>query len=221
MAARKDYGPKAGGRSASRAEPKRTANKGNRRAAAPPPPPPPVRTSAPWLKIVVALAMLGGMAWLLYSLTQIGSSTTPVKKPASVSQPAAKPQPKAATKTAAKATAEAPAGDEERFEFYNMLPKSEVKTEQVDVYKSTPKDAKMQYRYLLQAGSFRKAADAERMRAKLILMGMPNAHTSKSNGQNGTWYRVRVGPFDNRSLLNRAQDKLVRQRIQPMEIKLK
>lgn len=102
-----------------------------------------------------------------------------------------------------------------------MLPKSEVKTEQVDVYKSTPKDAKMQYRYLLQAGSFRKAADAERMRAKLILMGMPNAKTSKSTGQNGTWYRVRVGPFDNRSLLNRAQDKLVRQQIQPMEIKLK
>lgn len=214
MAARKDYGPKAGGRSASRAEPKRTANKGKSRAAAPPPPPPaPARRTTPWVKIAIALSLLGGMAWLLYSLIQIGKPSAPTKS--AISQPA-KAQPKAAP-----AAVEAPANDKERFEFYKMLPKSEVKTEQVDVYKSTPKDAKMQYRYLLQAGSFRKAADAERMRAKLILMGMPNAKTSKSTGQNGIWYRVRVGPFDNRSLLNRAQDKLVRQQIQPMEIKLK
>lgn len=213
MAARKDYGPKAGGRSASRAEPKRTANKGKSRAAAPPPAPP--RPTTPWVKIVVALSLLGGMAWLLYSLIQVGKPPVPTKP--AVSQPAAKAKPDSTAKAAIKA----PASDEERFEFYKMLPKSEVKTEQVDVYKSTPKDAKMQYRYLLQAGSFRKAADAERMRAKLILMGMPNAKTSKSTGQNGTWYRVRVGPFDNRSLLNRAQDKLVRQQIQPMEIKLK
>jgi len=164
--------------------------------------------------MAVALSLLGGMAWLLYSLLQVG-------KPPEATKPAASPPAKTQAKTAPDAAAKAPATDKERFEFYKMLPKSEVKTEQVDVYKSTPKDAKMQYRYLLQAGSFRKAADAERMRAKLILMGMPNAKTSKSTGQNGTWYRVRVGPFDNRSLLNRAQDKLVRQQIQPMEIKLK
>ena len=130
-------------------------------------------------------------------------------------QQVSQPAPAKAARPAANAS------EEERFDFYKMLPESEVSTEQVDVYKSTPKDAKSKYKYLLQAGSFRKAPDAERMRAKLILMGLPNAHTSKVSGQNGTWYRVRVGPFDNRSLLNRAQDKLVRQQIQPMEIKLK
>ena len=154
------------------------------------------------------------MAYLLYSLTQVGRTNHAPPKPAAKTTSPAKPAPK--PKAPDSQTAE-----EERFEFYKMLPESEVKTDQVDAYQSTPKDAKLKYRYLLQAGSFRDPADAERMRAKLILLGLPNAHTSKVSGKNGTWYRVRVGPFDNRSLLNRAQDKLVRQRIQPMEIKLK
>jgi len=206
MAARKDFGQKRGGRGASRAAPKKAA--GNSRAAQPP-----ARRSTPWFRVAVAFGMVAGLGWLLYSLTQVKTPpATTASAPAASSKPApkAKPAPAAAEST-----------DEDRFDFYKMLPESEVETEQVAAYKSTPKDAKTKYRYLLQAGSFRKAADAERMRAKLILLGLPNAHTSKTTGQNGTWYRVRVGPFDNRSMLNRAQDKLVRQQIQPMEIKLK
>jgi len=209
MAARKDFGQKRGGRGASRAAPKKAA--GNSPAAQPPAP-----RSTPWIRIALSLAMLGGMGYLLYSLTQVDtpSSTTAAKKPAPVASKVERSSEKAQETVD---TAES----EERFDFYKMLPESEVETEPVTVYKSTPKDAKTKYKYLLQAGSFRSAADAERMRAKLILLGLPNAKTSKSTGQNGTWYRVRVGPFDNRSLLNRAHDKLVRQQIQPMEIKLK
>ncbi|MCV6606185.1 MAG: SPOR domain-containing protein, partial [Porticoccaceae bacterium] len=108
-----------------------------------------------------------------------------------------------------------------RFSFYEMLPETEIKPEPVEAYKSTPKDAKMKYNYLLQAGSFRAQSDAERMRAKLVMAGMPNATTTRTTGSNGVWYRVRIGPFDNRSLMNRAHDKLVRMQIQPMEIRLK
>lgn len=208
MAARKDFGQKRGGRGASRATPKKAA--GNSRAA-----PPPAPRSTPWIRIALSLAMIGGMGYLLYSLTQVDTpSPAATQKPAPVASKVERSAEKAQETVD---TAET----EERFDFYKMLPESEVETESVTVYKSTPKDAKTRYTYLLQAGSFRSAADAERMRAKLILLGLPNAKTSKSTGQNGTWYRVRVGPFDNRSLMNRAHDKLVRQQIQPMEIRLK
>lgn len=109
---------------------------------------------------------------------------------------------------------------ENRFDFYDILPRSEVQAPEVDVYRSTPRDAEPDHRFLLQAGSFRDADDAERMRAQLILNGFPNVHTSQVSGENGTWYRVRTGPFDDRSSLNRAQDQLVRLRISPMVIRL-
>jgi cell division protein FtsN len=78
----------------------------------------------------------------------------------------------------------------------------------------------MEHRYLLQAGSFRDPADAERMRARLILEGLPGVRTDRSEGSNGIWYRVRVGPFDNRSAMNRASNKLSKLNIIPMEVRI-
>ena len=101
-----------------------------------------------------------------------------------------------------------------------MLKESEVETVKVDAYKSTPKNAKSEHKYLLQAGSFKVKADAERMRAQLILQGLPDVHTDTSKNKDGTlWYRVRLGPFDNRSKLSKAYDKLVQLNIQPLRIK--
>ena len=77
-----------------------------------------------------------------------------------------------------------------------------------------------EYLLRLQAGSFKVKADAERMRAQLILQGLPNVHTDTSKNKDGTlWYRVRLGPFDNRSKLSKAYDKLVQLNIQPLRIK--
>ncbi len=107
-----------------------------------------------------------------------------------------------------------------KYEFYELLPKSEVNPDLVAAYKSTPRDAKLDKNYLLQAGSFRNEADAEKMRAQLILSGLTNVKTDKSEGTNGTWYRVRLGPFDNRSAMNQAQDKLAKLKISAMEIRM-
>ncbi len=53
--------------------------------------------------------------------------------------------------------------------------------------------------------------------ARLILEGLPNVQTRKVTNSNGTiWHQVRTGPFDNRSMLNKAQDRLVRMNIQPL-----
>lgn len=113
-----------------------------------------------------------------------------------------------------------PEPPEARFDFYDILPRSQVQAPQ-GVYHSTPKDAvDANSRFLLQAGSFRAEEDAERMRAQLLLSGLPNVHTSRVEGDNGIWYRVRTGPFNNRTELNRARNQLTSLGISPMPIPL-
>ena len=61
--------------------------------------------------------------------------------------------------------------------------------------------------YYLQAGAFREQADAESTKAKLALTGF-EASISERPSDNGTLYRVRVGPFNQVEALNRAKQKL-------------
>lgn len=105
------------------------------------------------------------------------------------------------------------------YDFYRLLEKQTVEVP-VGEYKSTPKDAVEEYEYRLQAGSFRSASDADRMRATLLLDGLP-AYSETSSVNGSTWYRVYVGPFADRSRLNKAQDILVSRRISPLVLKQK
>ncbi|MEH6470147.1 MAG: SPOR domain-containing protein [Halopseudomonas sp.] len=182
------------------------------RKNSPAPPPPPKRPIWPALAVLVLVA---GLGYGLYQL--MGVSPDPQATQQSVQQAASKPVAKPKPKPQPKATAKADDG----YKFYKLLPESEVIPAEVEAYKSTPKSAADYSRYLLQAGSFRRARDADSLRAKLLLTGMPNATTSKVVSANGSvWYRVRVGPFASRSKLNKAQDQLVRMNLQPMEVKL-
>lgn len=154
---------------------------------------------------------------------------TPAKPSAEKSSPAVASQADNSKKSSAnpalpkvvdKSTEAQVAAKQSKYEFYELLPKSEIKPATVEEYKSTPRDAKLDKQYALQAGSFRNAADAEKMRAQLLLSGLSNVHTSQSNGANGLWYRVRLGPFDNRSAMNKAHDKLARMNINAMTIRI-
>jgi cell division protein FtsN len=99
------------------------------------------------------------------------------------------------------------------------LPDSEVTPVQVDAYISTPKDPQKKTNILLQAGSFRKLAEADRLRAELILINMNNVVVEKTVSSTGSvWYRVRIGPFSNRSTLNKAEDLLAQQSIESIRI---
>jgi cell division protein FtsN len=61
--------------------------------------------------------------------------------------------------------------------------------------------------YYLQAGAFRDVADAEGARAKLALQGV-QAGLSERQSDNGTLYRVRVGPFNQLDAMNKVRSKL-------------
>ncbi|WP_249678249.1 SPOR domain-containing protein [Pseudomonas abieticivorans] len=61
--------------------------------------------------------------------------------------------------------------------------------------------------FFLQAGSFRKQTDADKVRAQIILLGQAVAVES-GTVKDETWYRVLVGPFSNREQLSTAQKQL-------------
>jgi len=208
--AKQDYGQK-----------RRSGRSASRKPAAPrrPPPPPPRRT--PWGLILVTLAVMGGLVYLLFFLLN-----TPPDRAVPAAVPKAEPVQPAPARPVAKPKPQpaepepTPEPRENRFEFYDKLPKAEIVAPKVEVYKSTPKSARMEHRYMLQAGSFRNQADADRMRARLILEGLKGVRTDRSEGSNGIWYRVRIGPFDNRTAMNQASNRLGKLGIIPMEVRI-
>ncbi|MEK0362086.1 SPOR domain-containing protein [Pseudomonas sp. CBC3] len=61
--------------------------------------------------------------------------------------------------------------------------------------------------FFLQAGSFRKQQEAERVRAQIILLGQ-DVRVENVTVRDEDWYRVLVGPFANREQLGQAQKTL-------------
>ncbi|MEJ2090513.1 MAG: SPOR domain-containing protein [Gammaproteobacteria bacterium] len=99
-----------------------------------------------------------------------------------------------------------------RFEFYTMLPEMEVAVSDKELTNAT--DASIQkmeaenVTYVLQAGSFRQLAQADRLKAELALIGMPAQIQTVSIEGGSKWHRVRVGPFTNLQALNEARSEL-------------
>jgi len=58
--------------------------------------------------------------------------------------------------------------------------------------------------YVLQVGSYKNFADADRVRAKLALQGV-DAKVQKVSIDNDTWHRIRIGPISKLDELNRLR----------------
>jgi hypothetical protein len=93
------------------------------------------------------------------------------------------------------------------YDFYDMLPKFEmvVPEKEKDVRpdtKSVPETRRGTY--VLQAGSYKNFADADRVRAKLALQGV-ESKVQKVSVDNDTWHRIRIGPVSKLDELNRLR----------------
>lgn len=164
--------------------------------------------------IFVILLALGFIGFLFY-LATIPPSENGVDKVRQDAKSVLQQQDKKQAKEAAK---KASKPEKPKYDFYELLEKQTVEVPKVEEYKSTPKDQSINYQYLLQVASFRSQEDADSLRASLLLEGL-TAYTNGFEGSNGTWYRVYVGPFDNRSKMNQAQDKLVARNLSPLELR--
>ncbi len=104
--------------------------------------------------------------------------------------------------------------------FYKLLTETQVEVPPSDqpIPGSDAAKDKPQSAYILQAASFRSKADAESMRAMLILEGLSDIYVEpiEVTGK-GIYYRVMIGPILNRSRMNSIKDTLVDANIAPIE----
>ena len=66
--------------------------------------------------------------------------------------------------------------------------------------------------YIVQVRSFTKSADAEELKAKLILVGF-SAKIKPVKVSNKTWYRVQLGPYKNKTAAKQKQSQLEKNKI--------
>jgi cell division protein FtsN len=190
-----------------------------------------------WLWLVAGLG--GGI--LVTSLINMGTHNTvadsksdsikTIAPAPKVEKPVANPQEKSAPVDSPKATGK-PAT---KFDFYTLLPEQEV-IEPNERPTPPPKADKSQKpavaqpvianepapgeEFILQAGSFKSGAEAERRRAQVQALGLPSRQESVSAGGD-TWYRVLVGPFPTRDAVAQARDKLAGQSIDTILVRKK
>ncbi len=89
---------------------------------------------------------------------------------------------------------------ESRFDFFTVLPEMEVVVPERELSsRAIPEEGQQTggsaEQFILQAGSFRSAADADQMKARLALMGSV-ASIQAVKVDNQTWHRVRIGPVE-------------------------
>ena len=99
----------------------------------------------------------------------------------------------------------------QKYDFYEMLPNFEVVVPEKDkeVKRDLPEAAHVERPgvYVLQAGSYRNEADADRVRAQLALQGI-DAKVQRVAVDADVWHRVRIGPITKLDQLNKLRKQL-------------
>lgn len=185
----------------------------------------PAKKNVPgWAWLVCGLA-IGGFLVFLATLEPGGDEIKRTKEPPQAKQQA-KPKPQG----------EQP--PKPKYDFYTLLPESEVilppetKEPEAPAKAVTPEQAaKLDEeralaalsgqvppppptvakapvtQFFLQAGSFRKQVEADKVRAQIILLGQ-DVRVERVTVREEPWFRVLVGPFTTREQLNLAQKTL-------------
>ncbi len=107
-----------------------------------------------------------------------------------------------------------------RYEFYETLRGAEVEIPESEIKERQAKIApKENVGYLLQAGSFRSFREADSLKAQLALLGIESVvDPVVSNGVE--WHRVRIGPFSSARDMNKVRNRVQRNKIETLVIKL-
>ena len=107
------------------------------------------------------------------------------------------------------------ATSEPEFGFYESLPESAWRVPvQRGIYVTEEDRKRANQRYMLQAASVREFGEAQRLVQRLRQLGLQAFY---NHDETGGWYRINVGPFDNVSKMNKAEDVLVSLRMMPLK----
>ena len=121
---------------------------------------------------------------------------------------------------------ESPENGPFHYEFYNLLKEQEVvvpdeelegKPRKPPADKATTPDTEVAAEaapvpvpksgYLIQVSSFRNARDADRLKARLALLGL-HAQVNEASIKGTAWHRVRVGPYNSTQAVQSARQRL-------------
>ncbi len=172
--------------------------------------------------MVLGLALAGGVAWYILNRPSPYVNNAPhetVKLEPDIVKPAPAPVAKvvpedasaaAAASGVASGAASAVSEGKPRFEFYKVL------TDKPDAAvsaKATAKPAdktvaKEKETYFLQAGAFANADDADKLKAKLAMLGMEASVQAATLPDKAVWHRVRLGPYKSKDEMNKASEVL-------------
>lgn len=97
-----------------------------------------------------------------------------------------------------------------KFDFYTILPELEVAIPEQELLNTTnsSKNNKINQQYILQAGSFKKFKEADKLKARLALEGIEAAIQKVKINDTDTWHRVRIGPLMTVKSLNQTRLRL-------------
>lgn len=156
--------------------------------------------------MVIGAGMAAGLAWYLMKSPSPFVQKEPV---------IAKPTPTAPATPNAPTAASGVIDGKPRFEFYKVLTdKQDATVPAKPADKPQPakaaesKPAAANEPYFLQAGSFSNADDAEKLKARLALLGIEASTQTATIPDKGVWHRVRMGPYKNTDEMNRARNLL-------------
>lgn len=165
--------------------------------------------------MVIGVSLAAGVTWYLMRAPSpfLKNEQTSAKPPTE----AARPPAPAETGTSAQkpSAASGEASGKPRFEFYKVLtdkqdaavpPKRSEQPRPVDAKAPEAKPAAAYEPHFLQAGSFQKVDDAEKLKARLALLGVEASVHSATIPEKGVWYRVRLGPYKSAEELNGARN---------------
>jgi len=160
-----------------------------------------------WLGVLCGLALGLAVAGIVYLKDRHSDSPTVQSAKAGKKKSHGGVERGAEVSDAEAADSGAPEEPAKSYDFYSMLPKFEVVVPEKD------KDVKPDIRgvpetrrgtYVLQAGSYKNFADADRVRAQLALQGV-ESKVQKVSVDNDTWHRIRIGPISKLDELNRLR----------------
>lgn len=170
--------------------------------------------------MVVGLVIAGGVAWYILKTPSSFVNNVP-HETTKLAVDAEKQFPASTSKTAQGLTSSvAASGVDEgkpRFEFYKVLTDKQDAT--VLIQKSSDNMATVENKpapvqsagnataketYFLQAGSFSNADDADKLKAKLAMLGVEASVQIATIPNKGVWHRVHVGPYKGKEEMSNA-----------------
>jgi cell division protein FtsN len=165
-----------------------------------------------------------GWVWMLFGLA-IGlvvaagvyfrRAPSPAEHAATAERAPAAAERSARRNAPARTSGDAQKGDaaksgEQRFDFYDILPQYEVVLPEVETAAGPSARAKPVDEpgsYVLQAGSFSAANDADKLQASLALLGI-ESRVQRVTIDDDVYHRVRIGPITDLEKLNRIRRQL-------------